>query len=115
MAKRSLLPVSAPVLDTSIVAMITRRRRQLMVHSAIYYRLGTSLIEDKLFDKWAYELVDLQKKYPEESKKADLYEDFKDWDGTTGYNLNYTGFLGLADYLINICEVDKLYEHTKLQ
>lgn len=78
-----------------------------MVHSAIYYRLGTSLIEDAQFDKWAYELVDLQKKYPKESEKADLYEDFKDWDGTTGYNLDFNKFLGLADYLINICEVHK--------
>lgn len=108
MSKRSLLtPIITPTIDKSIIALITRRRRQLMVHSAIYYRLGTSLIEDSVFDKWAYELVDLQRKYPNESRQADLYDDFKDWDGTTGYNLNYTRFLGLADYLINVCEVHK--------
>lgn len=104
MAKRSLLELSSPSLNEEIIRKITRRRRQLMVHSAIYYRLGTSLIEDSTFDKWAYELADMQKQYPQESLKADLYDDFKDWDGTTGYNLNYTQFLGLADYLIKICK-----------
>ena len=103
--KRSLLNQLSPsILDSKIIELISRRRRQIIVHSAIYYRLSTSLITDNQFDKWAYELVDLQKKYPKESCKADLYQEFKEWDGTTGFNLNFNSFLGLAEYLIRICE-----------
>lgn len=70
-----------------IVELITRRRRQVLVHSCIYYRFGTSIISDYKFDEWAYELVHLQKKYPAESKQAELYNMFKDFDGSTGYHL----------------------------
>ena len=103
--KRNLLGLIQPQINQSVVDLINRRRRQIMVHSVIYYRLGTSIIEDSLFDKWAYELVDLQNKYPNESAKADLYKEFKDWDGTTGFNLDYTGFLDKAEYLLKIYEV----------
>ena len=77
----------------------------MMVHSYIYYRLGTSIIDDKQFDKWAYELRDLQKQYPNESKKAELYEEFKEWDGTTGYYLNSFAFASIAQFLIKYKEV----------
>ncbi|WP_375790254.1 DNA ligase LigA-related protein [Paenibacillus agricola] len=35
--------------------LIARRRRQIFVHSAIYYRLGTSVIDDATFDRWGRE------------------------------------------------------------
>lgn len=110
--KHSLLEIvkSKPILDNNIVELIRRRRRQIMVHSAIYYRFGKNLIDDATFDKWAYELVNLQKQYPNESKTAELYDEFKDFDGTTGFNLNYNSFLGFAEYLIKICEADSEYK-----
>jgi len=71
----------------NIKELIRRRRRQILVHSCIYYRFGTSVIDDSTFDMWAYELVRLQKENPELSKSTLLYEEFKDFDGSTGYDL----------------------------
>lgn len=71
----------------NIKELITRRRRQILVHSCIYYRFGTSVISDDKFDKLAYELVELQEKNPEISKSAPFYDDFKDFEGSTGFNL----------------------------
>jgi len=59
----------------------------MLVHSCIYYRFGTSVIDDATFDKWAYELVKLQEENPEISKSTILYDEFKDFDGSTGFNL----------------------------
>lgn len=44
-----------------------------------------------MWDKWARELVQLQKDYPDISKKVIWYEAFKDWDASTG------AFLPLKD------------------
>lgn len=104
MVKFNLLSSAVKPLNKNICELIKRRRRQLMVHSCIYYRLGTSIINDSQFDSWAYELKDLQKTYPNESKSVELYEDFKDWDGTTGYYLNTFNFLGIARALLNYKE-----------
>jgi hypothetical protein len=84
--------LSYPVMNADILAIITHRRRQLLVHSVMYYRLCTSIIEDSTFDRWAYELRDLQRDYPEESASAPLAAEFADWDGTTGYDLPYNAW-----------------------
>lgn len=110
--KRSLLAPAKKQLDPVIMEKIKRRRRQIMVHSLIYYRMSTNLIDDKIFDKWAYELVDLQKNYPEESKEVELYDDFKDWDGSTGFNLNYFPFWHIAERLLNYRRT--VDEHSKV-
>ena len=70
-----------------IPALINRRRRQILVHSYIYYKLGTSIIDDHKWDKWARDLVDLQKVYPTIAKKVPYHDAFKGFDGSTGYNL----------------------------
>lgn len=69
--------------------LILRRRRQILVHSCIYYRLNESLITDSKFDEWAYELVKLQKENPEEANSLPYAEAFKGFDGSTGFNLPY--------------------------
>ena len=74
-----------------IINKMSKRRRQIMVHSCIYYNYGESLITDIQFDKWAYELVDLQNKYAEIAKYGDWSFEFKDFDGSTGYDLPLTG------------------------
>lgn len=98
--RTSLLDNYKPQLNNSICELIKRRRRQMMVHSYIYYRLGTSIIDDYTFDKWAYELKDLQNKYPLESQYTELYEEFKDWDGSTGFNLDTYLFSHIAERLL---------------
>ena len=45
--------------------LINRRRRQILVHSVIYYRMNDNLISDDQWAKWALELETLQNDYPE--------------------------------------------------
>lgn len=71
----------------AIYCKIQQRRLQMLVHSCIYYELNTSIITDKQFDTWARELVKLQNENPSISQQVPWYEAFKDWDGTTGFNL----------------------------
>ena len=73
----------------TITEKIQQRRYQMLVHSYIYYRLNDSVVSDHDFDRWAKELVELQELYPEESKQAPYYEDFIDFDGSSGYDLPY--------------------------
>ena len=77
-------------------AIIKQRRRQLTVHSFGYYRMNDNIVSDHTFDKWCEELVELQKEFPEVSKEVELYEHFKDFDGSTGYDLP-THFPWVAD------------------
>jgi len=73
--------------DLDIAELISRRRRQVLVHSVIYYRLNDNLISDVTWTKWANELDDLQKRFPDIAKDCPLAEEFKDFDPSTGFNL----------------------------
>lgn len=70
--------------ELKIADLIQKRRLQLLIHSCIYYELNANVISDKQWDEWARELVKLQADYPAISKKVCMYEDFKDWDASTG-------------------------------
>ncbi|GIQ63675.1 hypothetical protein PACILC2_22430 [Paenibacillus cisolokensis] len=74
-------------MNQTITERITYLRRKLYVHSVIYYRYCTSIISDATYDKWAYELADLQRQYPDEAGKAEFAAEFANWDGTTGFDL----------------------------
>lgn len=78
-------------IEDKVRELIRRRRRQILIHSCMYYRLGTSIWTDKKYDECSRELVELQAQYPNISKTVEYYEDFKDWDGTTGFNLSPLG------------------------
>ena len=67
--------------------LINRRRRQVLVHSCIYYRFNESLITDHTFDAWARELTELQRQWPEVAGGCVYAEAFKDFDGSTGFDL----------------------------
>lgn len=86
----------------TIEERIKQRRLQMLVHSCIYYEMGTSVISDAQFDKWAYELRDLQRQYPDISEKVIYYDAFKEWDGTTGFNLPYLRFRKRAEWLVEV-------------
>jgi len=77
-------------LNYEIARQIQRLRLNMLVHSRLYYKDGIPIMSDQDFDKMAYMLRDLQKKYPRESRIIVYYEAFKDWDGTTGYHLPLT-------------------------
>lgn len=90
--------------DEFILDKINQRERQMLVHSYIYYRKGTSIVSDSKFDEWAYELVSLIKNYPNEFKMSAYYKDFKNFDGSTGFNLpyTYTEIMNKAEYLMTL-------------
>lgn len=76
-----------------IKEFIHRRRRQLVLHSMVYYRYNRNLIADATWDEWANELKNIQEKHPTLSAEVSyLYSSFKDWDAITGYDL-YDGRL----------------------
>lgn len=77
-------------MDEKVLELITRRRRQILVHSFLYYQLNESIIDDYTFDSWSEELANLQNQHPLESAKAVYAKDFEDFDGSTGYNLPYS-------------------------
>lgn len=84
-------------------AKIQQRRLQMLVHSYIYYVLNDNIVSDFQWNKWAHELVALQKKYPKTSKKVPYYKQFKNWDGSTGAFLDFDdNITGKAEYLLNI-------------
>lgn len=62
-------------------------QRWLIVHSILYYELNNSIVNDKMFDANAYQLVGLQKQYPEDAKQSEYWYVFNDFDGSTGFDL----------------------------
>lgn len=71
-----------------IEELIHRRRRQILVHSIIYYRLGETIVEDAVFDMWAKELAALQTQHLQLSESIPYMRyAFADWTGETGFHL----------------------------
>jgi hypothetical protein len=71
-----------------IEELIHRRRRQVLLHSYLYYQMNTNIISDHTYDYWCKELAELQRDYPEESKNVSFYfKEFSDFDGSTGCDL----------------------------
>lgn len=72
-----------------LLELINRRQRQVLVHSFLYYQLGTSIIDDYTFDQWALELANLMKDNKETAKKSEYYTYFIDFDGSSGFDLPF--------------------------
>nr|BDD45044.1 hypothetical protein 32 [Bacillaceae bacterium] len=71
----------------AVAELITRRRRQILVHSCLYYRLNDNVIDDHTYDLWSKELAELQQQYPDIAAQCERHEDFKDFDGSSGFDL----------------------------
>ena len=76
-------------MDEAILELITRRQRQILVHSYIYYELNTNIISDATYDEWSKELAQLIIDYPKEFKKSENHYGFRNFDGSTGMDLPY--------------------------
>lgn len=75
--------------ELKIAEKIQQRRYQMLVHSYIYYEMNENIVSDSQWSKWAVELADLQKKYPEIASQVRYANDFADWDGSSGAFLTY--------------------------
>lgn len=71
----------------SIAELLNRRRRQILVHSVIYYKMNDNLISDSTWSAWATELEELQAKYPEIAAKVPYAKEFEGFNHSTGMNL----------------------------
>ncbi|MBP2704358.1 hypothetical protein JOL79_11095 [Microbispora sp. RL4-1S] len=79
--------LSRPETD-AVAELINRRRRQVLVHSILYYDMDSPLVTDAVFDQWARQLAQLQADHPVISGKvAYRWREFADFDGSTGYHL----------------------------
>ena len=74
----------------TIAEKIKQRRRQMLVHSYLYYEKDTNIVSDSKWAEWAKELEQLQKDYPKESAEVEFAEQFVDWDGSSGAHLKYS-------------------------
>lgn len=81
--KKTILQEKADTVRNEII----RRRRQMLVHSCIYYVLNDNLIDDHIWQAWADQLTQLHRKYGEQVNFYD--EAFKGWDGSTGFHLPF--------------------------
>lgn len=83
---------------------IHRRRRQMLVHSCIYYHLDDCILSDHEWTRRAKQLAALQKKY---GCQIGFYDKmFRNWDGSSGHHLPHTdhGVLGSARMLLKAWE-----------
>lgn len=67
---------------------IYRRRRQVIIHSIIYYRYDDNIISDDVWQTWADQLAKAQNLYPKWVNIGFYDDDFKDWTGATGHDLD---------------------------
>lgn len=74
-------------IDATILELINRRRRQVLVHSYLYYKCDTNIISDFTFDSWCKQLVQLHNEHPRETTKAVFPKAFEGWCGFSGYDL----------------------------
>lgn len=75
--------------DNDIISLIRRRRRQILVHSCLYYRLNENIVPDYMYDEWARQLANLQAQYPGEAAMVEYHEYFRGFTKETvsGYDL----------------------------
>ena len=97
------------MMNTEIQALIQRRRLQLLVHSAIYYGYGESIVSDEQWKNWALELEELQAHYTKEAAAAPYAKAFRDFDHSTGFNLPYREPAVMAKAL-QLLRLRNLYE-----
>lgn len=73
----------------NIAELIHRRRRQILVHSILYYNFNDSIIDDYTYDLWARELASLQRDHAHISELVHYHSKaFKDFThSVTGFNL----------------------------
>lgn len=72
---------------TDIESDILRKRRFILIHSYVYYKLNDNIVSDFKWAQVAKELIELQNRYPEIASYLPWASAFSDFDGFTGFNL----------------------------
>ena len=82
---------------------IKQLRRNMLIHSYMYYHLDNPIISDDQWQFQADELAELQKKH---GIKWDCYDKwFADWDGSTGMHLPADGWVRTTvQYMYDLME-----------
>lgn len=63
-------------------------QRYMIVHAVIYYELDNNIVDDRVYDAKAKELVRLKNENPELWKSSEYYKQFgNDYNGSTGFTL----------------------------
>nr|DAG77252.1 MAG TPA: LIGANc+ dependent DNA ligase adenylation domain [Caudoviricetes sp.] len=103
----------AKVEADGVRTLILRRRLQILVHSCIYYVYNDNIVSDSTWSQWARELAELQEKYPSIASRVDYAEEFKGFDGSTGYHLPTRNpeIMSKAQYLLKLHKEDE-YGYT---
>lgn len=78
---------SIPSIYWSTKTKIEYLQRRIIVASIQYYDLNKSVIEDNQYDGISHQLVELIKESPKEFEKTRYYYCFKEFDGSTGFDL----------------------------
>ena len=73
--------------EAEAIRRITYIRKCLLEDSCLYYKFDYSLTSDATFDIMCRQLVEFQEEYWEEAEKCPYHEYFKDFDGSTGFDL----------------------------
>lgn len=86
-------------------------QRSILVHSFAYYEIDQNIAPDYIYDNNAKQLVELMRRYPEESKRSRYYTYFKDFC-SEDENIHYvSGF----DLLEKVRKSDQeLYRHIDI-
>lgn len=72
----------------SITTKVSYIQRAILIHSIIYYEYDSNIISDKKYDKLSHILVEYQNSLSKEQLKCTEYGYvFKDFDGSTGFDL----------------------------
>lgn len=79
-----VIPAAEP---DPVFAIIARRRRQILLHSVLYYVFDAPVIPDYQFDQWCSDLVALQHAFPEKAAQVPQASAFADFTGSTGFDL----------------------------
>ena len=78
-----------PNQNDAVFAKILQRRRQILVHSYIYYEMDDSIVSDAQWSQWAKELVWLSQEFPDIAKEVPYSKEFEGFDASTGFDFKY--------------------------
>lgn len=75
------------MVEQTTLERINQRRRQLLVHSYLYYRLNMSTISDHQYDSFALDLIRLQTEHTEIAEEGIYPDEFRGFSMGDSYAL----------------------------